>query len=135
MLGRKAGAKTARALKASGMRGFMKKLDASCTAMDIECWPTYEAYSTQGGSHCSLVNVNVKQPRVCCCPRCQTAHARDSNSACCIAEVTLYEDAIRRFPEKGRPTRLSAAPPAHWQRCGGAGLPGEAAAGGDCREP
>ena len=31
-LGQKAGAKTARALAASGMRGFMNKLDARCTS-------------------------------------------------------------------------------------------------------
>jgi hypothetical protein len=134
-LGRKAGAKTARALAATGMRGFMKKLDARCATMGIECRPTCEAYSTQGCSHCSFVNVNVKRRRVWCCPRCQTAHDRDGNSAGCIAEVALYEDAIRRFPEKGRPTRLGAAPPAHWRRCGGAGPPGEAAAGGDGGAP
>ena len=134
-LGRKAGAKTARALAATGMRGFMKKLDARCAAMGIERRPTCEAYSTQGCSHCSFVNVNVKRRRVWCCPRCQTAHDRGGNSAGCIAEVALYEDAIRRFPEKGRPTRLGAAPPAHWRRCGGAGPPGEAAAGGDGGAP
>ena len=39
-LGRKAGAKTARALAATSMQGFMKKLDASCAVMGIECWPT-----------------------------------------------------------------------------------------------
>ena len=109
-LGRKAGAETARALAASGMRGFMTKLDARCAAMGIERRPTCKTYSTQGCSHCSFVNVNVKRRRVWCCPRCQTAHDRNGNSAGCIAEV----DAIWRFPEKGRPTRLGAAPPAHW---------------------
>ena len=71
---------------ATGMRGFMKKLNARCTAMGI----TFEAYSTQGCSHCSFVNVKVKQSRVWCCPRYQMAHNRDWNSACCIAEVALY---------------------------------------------
>ena len=32
-------------------------------------------------------------------------------------EVVLYEDAIRQFPKKGRPTRLCAAPPEHWRHC------------------
>ena len=39
-LGRKAGTKMARALVATGMLGFMKKLDTCCAAMGIECLPT-----------------------------------------------------------------------------------------------
>ena len=55
-LGQKAGTKTAWALVATGMRGFMKKLE-----MGIKRLPTCEAYS----SHCSFVNVNVKLRQVC----------------------------------------------------------------------
>ena len=67
-LGQKAGAETSRALAATGMRSFMKKLDSRCAAMGIEHRPTCEAYSTQGCSHCSFVNENVKLHRVWCCP-------------------------------------------------------------------
>ena len=38
----------------------MKKLNASCVAMAMKCQPTCEAFSTQGYSHYSVVNVNVK---------------------------------------------------------------------------
>ena len=127
-LGRKAGAKTTRALAASGMRGFMKKLDARCAAMGIERRPINEAYSTQCCSGCSFVNSNVKRRRVWCCPRCQAAHDRDGNSAGCIAELAVYEDAIRRFGEKGTPKRLRPSAPVHQRLYGEAGAGGEGVA-------
>ena len=52
-LSRKAGAKTARALAASGMRGFLKKLDARCAAMGIERRPINEAYSSAAAAAAS----------------------------------------------------------------------------------
>ena len=72
---------TARALQSSGMRSFVKDLEARCTTMGVERRPISETSTTQACSHCAFINKNVATHQEWSCPSCGVAHDRDGNAA------------------------------------------------------